>query len=81
MAKRKVSPEERYHRRLLGELLRSQTVAGETDAETCAALGLSLDTWTRARKQRPETFKADEIFRAKTHFGWGPEELTRIFVE
>ena len=48
MAKRKVSPEERYHRRLLGELLRSQTVAGETDAETCAALGLDFDAISQA---------------------------------
>lgn len=81
MAKRKISPEERYHRRLLGELLRSQTVAGETDAEVSAMLGMSLDNFVRVRKKRPETFKADEIFRAKTHYGWGAEELSRIFVE
>ena len=81
MAKRKVSPEERYHRRLLGELLRSQTVAGETDEEAAAVLGVRPRTLRETRRAHPDTFRADEVFRAITHYGWGAEELSRIFVE
>ena len=79
MARRKVSPGEMFHRRLWGEILRSQTIAGETDEETCAALGIGVHTFRKTRKTDPSTFKADAVFRAAAHYHWDTDTLNRLF--
>ena len=81
MARRKISPEERFTRRLWAEVRRSQSLAGETDKETRAVLGLCESTFQTTRTKRPDTWKAVELFRLARHFGWGPEEINRIFKE
>jgi hypothetical protein len=79
MARRKVSPGELFHRRLLGEILRSQAIAGESDEETSVALGIKAQTFKKTRMKDPRTFKADEVFRAAAHFHWDAETLGNIF--
>ena len=81
MAKRKISPGERFHRRLWGEILRSQHIAGETDEETSSALGIGRETFRKTRKNDPSTFKADELFRAATHYKWDADTINRIFAD
>ena len=79
MARKKISPGELFHRRLWGEIRRSQTIAGETDEEASAALGINYQTYRKTRRNDPSTFKADEIFRAATHYGWDADTIHRIF--
>lgn len=79
MARKKISPGELFHRRLWGEILRSQCIAGETDEETSAALGVSSSTFQGTRQKDPSTFKADEVYRAAVHYGWDADTISRIF--
>lgn len=79
MARKKISPGERFHRRLWGEIRRSQTIAGETDEETSAALGINYQTYRKTRRNDPSTFRVDELYRASVHYKWDSDTINRIF--